>query len=57
MNTRTIKEITGHKKDGVFNKYVEISGEFKKPEMARIWDRIPQHVIKQKPAGKRKSSE
>lgn len=52
-----IKEITGHKKDSVFNKYVKISEEFKKLEMERTWDSIPQHVNKQKPAGERKNSE
>ena len=41
MNTKTIKEITGHKKDSVFNKYVKISEEFKKLEMERTWDNIP----------------
>ena len=41
MNTKTIKEITGHKKDSVFNKYVKISKEFKKLEMERTWDNIP----------------
>jgi len=40
MNTKTIKEITGHKKDSVFNKYVKISEEFKKLEMDRTWDQI-----------------
>ena len=47
MNTKTIKEITGHKKDAVFNKYVKISEEFKKLEMERTWDNIP--VQKKKP--------
>ena len=41
MNTKTIKEITGHKKDSVFNKYVKISEDFKKLEMERTWDNIP----------------
>ena len=41
MNTKTIKEITGHKKDSVFNKYVKISEEFKKLEMERTRDSIP----------------
>jgi len=40
MNTKTIKEITGHKKDSVFIKYVKISEEFKKLEMERTWDSI-----------------
>jgi len=47
MNTKTIKEITGHKKDAVFNKYVKISEEFKKLEMERTWDSIP--IQKKKP--------
>jgi hypothetical protein len=41
MNTKTIKDITGHKKDCIFNKYVKISEEFKKLEMERTWDNIP----------------
>ena len=45
MNTKTIKDITGHKKDSVFNKYVKISEEFKKLEMNRTWDNI---IIKPK---------
>jgi len=47
MNTKTIKEITGHKKDSVFNKYVKISEEFKKLEMERTWDNIP--MLKKEP--------
>jgi hypothetical protein len=46
MNTKTIKEITGHKKDRVFNKYVKISEEFKKQEMERTWHSIPMMVKK-----------
>ncbi len=49
MNTKTIKDITGHKKDSVFNKYVKISEEFKKLEMDRTWDNIPGHQIKKAP--------
>jgi len=41
MNTKTIKEITGHKKDSVFNKCMKISEEFKNLEMSRTWDSIP----------------
>lgn len=54
MNTKTIKEITGHKKDSVFNKYVKISEEFKKLEMERTWDSIPmmEKKIRQSPKGK-----
>jgi hypothetical protein len=47
MNTKTIKEITGHNKDSVFNKYVKISEEFKKLEMERTWDNIP--MLKKEP--------
>ncbi|MCX6249802.1 MAG: hypothetical protein NTX61_03525 [Bacteroidetes bacterium] len=47
MNTKTIKDITGHKKDSVFNKYVKISEEFKKLEMERTWDNI--QTITKKP--------
>jgi integrase len=45
MNTKTIKDITGHKKDSVFNKYVKISEDFKKLEMERTWDNIPRPPI------------
>jgi integrase len=48
MNTKTIKDITGHRKDSVFNKYIKISEDFKKLEMERTWDNIPQHFPKQK---------
>jgi len=40
MNTKTIKEITGHKKDSVFHKYVKNSEECNKLEMVRTWDII-----------------
>jgi len=49
MNTKTIKDITGHKKDSVFNKYIKISEDFKKLEMDRTWDSIPQHGNNPKP--------
>jgi hypothetical protein len=49
MNTKTIKDITGHKKDSVFNNYVKIFEEFKKLEMDRTWDNIPGHQIKKTP--------
>jgi len=41
MNTKTIEEITGHKKDSLFHKYVKISEEFKNLEISRTWDSIP----------------
>lgn len=46
MNTKTIKDITGHKKDSVFNKYVKISEDFKRLEMKRTWDSIPRQKKK-----------
>ena len=55
MNTKTIKEITGHKKDSVFNKYVKISEEFKKLEMERTWDSIPMMGKKSSKAPKKKN--
>jgi len=57
MNTKTIKEITGHKNDSVVNKYVKISEEFNKLEMERTWDSIPQHSYKPKPIKKRKNAQ
>ena len=40
MNSRTIKDITGNKKDSIFNKYIKISEDFKKVEMVRTWDTV-----------------
>jgi hypothetical protein len=40
MNSRTIKDITGNKKDSIFNKYIKISEDFKKVEMERTWDTV-----------------
>ncbi len=57
MNTKTIKEITGHKKDSVFNKYVKISEEFKKLEMERTWNSIPMEVKKSRRSQKKKTKE
>lgn len=57
MNTKTIKEITGHKKDSVFNKYVKISEEFKKLEMERTWNSIPMEVKKSGKSQKKKTKE
>lgn len=54
MNTKTIKEITGHKKDSVFNKYIKISEDFKKLEMERTWDSIPTEVKKSGKSQKKK---
>ena len=55
MNTKTIKDITGHKKDSVFNKYVKISEEFKKLEMDRTWDNIPMMGKKSEKSQKKNS--
>ena len=57
MNTKTIKDITGHKKDSVFIKYVKISEEFKKLEMERTWDSIPTKVKKSGKSQKKKTKE
>lgn len=39
MNTQVIKNITGHKKDASFQKYVKIADDFKSCEM-KLWDKI-----------------
>jgi integrase len=40
MNVKTIKDITGHKKDTTFNKYLKIAEDFKKVEMDNTWNKI-----------------
>lgn len=40
MNVKTIMEITGHKKDSVFNKYLNIAEEFKKQQMDDTWGKV-----------------
>ena len=40
MNRETIKSITGHKKDSVFNKYVKIAEDYKKIEMGNTWGKL-----------------
>jgi integrase len=40
MNVKTIKDITGHKKDNTFNKYLKIAEDYKKAEMDRAWNSI-----------------
>ena len=52
MDTKTIKSITGHKKDSTFNKYIKISEDFKKREMDRTWGQI--QIKEKKPGGKKK---
>lgn len=39
MNQQVIKNITGHKKDASFQKYVKIADDFKSNEM-KLWDNI-----------------
>ncbi|HEY9116083.1 MAG TPA: site-specific integrase [Bacteroidales bacterium] len=40
MNIKAIKEITGHKKDSTFNKYLKIAEDFKKSEMDKTWNNL-----------------
>ena len=40
MNVKTIKDITGHKKDSTFNKYLKIAEDFKKAEMDNTWNKV-----------------
>ena len=40
MNIKAIKDITGHKKDSTFNKYIKIAEDFKKTEMDNAWNNI-----------------
>lgn len=40
MNERVLKNITGHKDDASFMKYLKIAEDFKRNEMDRTWDKI-----------------
>ncbi len=40
MNVKTIKGITGHKKDSTFNKYLKIAEDYKKTEMDNAWNKL-----------------
>jgi hypothetical protein len=46
MNVKTIKGITGHKKDSVFNKYLKIAEDFKNVEMENTWNKLNKSVSK-----------
>jgi integrase len=40
MDVKTIKSITGHKKDSTFDKYLKIADEMKKQKMEKAWGNI-----------------
>lgn len=40
IDPKTIKSITGHKKDASFNKYLKIESDFKKEQMDKAWGKI-----------------
>ncbi|MEI7597606.1 MAG: tyrosine-type recombinase/integrase [Bacteroidota bacterium] len=40
MNVKTIKNITGHKLDSTFDKYLKISEEYKRVELDNAWNKI-----------------
>ena len=40
MNLKTLKEISGHKKDSSFNKYIRIVEDFKTEEMDKTWNKL-----------------
>ena len=40
MNVKAIKDITGHKKDSTFNKYLKVVEDFKRSELDRAWNNI-----------------
>ncbi|WP_127023594.1 site-specific integrase [Flagellimonas beolgyonensis] len=40
MNERVLKNITGHKDDASFKRYVDIAENFKQREMSNTWDKI-----------------
>ncbi|TXN37749.1 site-specific integrase [Flagellimonas hymeniacidonis] len=40
MNEKVVKNITGHKDEASFMKYLDIAEHFKKNEMSRTWDKI-----------------
>ena len=43
MNTKTLKDITGHKNDSVFNRYIKIAEDFKREEMDNTWNKLPKN--------------
>ncbi len=40
MDVKTIKSITGHKKDSTFDKYLKIANEYKKEKMFDAWKNV-----------------
>jgi len=40
MNVKAIKDITGHRKDSTFNKYLKIVEDYKKTEMENTWNKV-----------------
>ncbi|WP_324292966.1 tyrosine-type recombinase/integrase [Marinifilum fragile] len=40
LDHKTIKSITGHKKDASFNKYLKIENDFKKEKLNEAWNKI-----------------
>ena len=40
MNTKTVKSITGHKKDSTFDKYLKITDKYKQEQMLEAWSKL-----------------
>ncbi len=40
MNVKAIKDITGHKKDSTFNKYLKIVEDYTKDQMENTWNKV-----------------
>lgn len=40
IDAKTIKSLTGHKKDASFNKYLKIEEDFKKQQMDNTWGKL-----------------
>ena len=40
MNTKTVKSITGHKKDSTFDKYLKITDKYKQEQMLEAWSKF-----------------
>ncbi|MEI8202435.1 MAG: tyrosine-type recombinase/integrase [Bacteroidota bacterium] len=47
MNYMAAKDMSGHKKEKNFNKYVKIAEDFKKREMDRTWGQLESHKKKE----------
>jgi site-specific recombinase XerD len=40
MPERVVRNITGHKKEETFKRYVNFTKEYEKQQMEKVWDKI-----------------